>query len=45
VPITDGASAGLTAASVVRMKLFSWDAPLVFMLSGFSHPPPKPKTG
>src|ERR671915_324387 len=23
----------------------SWDALLVFMLSGFSHPPPKPKTG
>src|ERR687893_460617 len=23
----------------------SWDTLLVFMLSGFSHPPPKPKTG
>lgn len=34
VPIRDGASAGLTAASVVRMKLFTLDNQLILRKSG-----------
>lgn len=34
VPITDGGSAGLKAASVVRMKLFTLDQQLILKRSG-----------
>jgi mRNA interferase MazF len=34
VPVTDGASAGLTAPSVVRMKLFTLDSRLVLQKVG-----------
>jgi mRNA interferase MazF len=34
VPITDGASAGLRAASVIRMKLFTLDNQLILRKAG-----------
>ena len=34
VPITDGPSAGLTAPSVVRMKLFTLDHRLILRTAG-----------